>query len=57
MSVKFLLLGGGFGGAGGGVPILFFMGARIFLKSLAVNKKLFLVHILGGGEQLLEKRR
>ena len=31
MSIKFRVLGGGFGG-GGGVPILFLWGARIFLK-------------------------
>ena len=32
MSIKFLVLGGGyFGFGGGGVPILFFMGKRIFL--------------------------
>ena len=41
MSIKFLVLGGGvfwvFGGGGGGVPILFFMGARIFL-TLARNQ-------------------
>ena len=36
MSIKFLVLGGGyFGSGGGGVPILFFMGAGIFSEFLA----------------------
>ena len=32
MSIKFLVLGGGFGFGGGGSADFIFMGARIFLK-------------------------
>ena len=41
MSIKFLLLGGGyFGFGGGGSADFIFMGARIFLKS-GLDKSLF----------------